>query len=102
MADFQLLNPLRWKKSFLIGLLAGFLVLWFGFLDTYSVYTRFQLNKEKSELKQEIELLMQETRVLESQIKELETNSFQFERIAREEYGMKKPGEVIYEIKDRN
>ncbi len=100
MADFQLLNPLRWKKSFLISILAGFLVLWFGFLDNYSIYTRYQLHQEKAELKREIEQLRTETELLETQINQLHTDSFHFERIAREEYGMKKPGEVIYEIRD--
>ncbi|MCH8569202.1 MAG: septum formation initiator family protein [Balneolales bacterium] len=101
MSDLSFLNPLRWKKSFLISILAGFLIIWFGFLDNYSIYTRYQLSKEKAELKQQIELLQRETESLETRIQALQTDSSYLERIAREDYGMRKPGETIYQIKRR-
>lgn len=101
MADYQFLNPLRWKKSFLISILIGFLVLWFGFLDNYSILTRYQLNSEKATLENRIEQLKEETMELEARIEALQTDSSYLERIAREEYGMRKPGEVIYQIREK-
>ncbi len=38
--NLQFFNPLRWKKSFLMALLAAFVVVWFTFIDSYSLKTR--------------------------------------------------------------
>jgi cell division protein FtsB len=95
------LNPLRWKKSFLISIMGLFLVVWFGFLDTYSIYTRFQLERERRDLIRQTELLVEQTAELKLRIQALENNPALLERIAREEYGMRRPGETIYRIRQR-
>lgn len=92
------LNPLRWKRSFLFTMLLGFLVVWFGFIDTYSVLTRMQLASEKEELQTKIEQLKQETAILDEKIAELKANPDLLEKIAREQYGMRKNGEKVYRI----
>lgn len=94
----QYLNPLRWKRSFLFTMLLGFLVVWFGFIDTYSVLTRMQLASEKEELETKIEQLKQETAILDEKIAELKANPDLLEKIAREQYGMRKNGEKVYRI----
>lgn len=93
------LNPLYWKKSFLISLLAGFAILWFLFFDTYSLSTRFQLESQKKELIERTKDLDLKTGELESKIEDLENNPDLLEKIAREEYGMRKPGETVYRVK---
>ncbi|NGP88650.1 FtsB family cell division protein [Fodinibius halophilus] len=98
--NLQLLNPLRWRKSFLVIILGGFLLIWFTFIDTYSIWTRIELNQRKNELQQKKETLKKETVVLKKKIKDLKTDPFLLERIAREEYGMKREGEYIYKIKE--
>ncbi len=98
--NFQYLNPLRWKKSFLAAILVGFVAVWFLFIDTYSLYTRYELNQRKAELEQRTEQLRHETAELEEKLEELEANPNLLERIAREEYGMRKPGETVYIIKE--
>lgn len=98
--DTQILNPLRWRKSFLILVLGGFMVLWFAFFDTYSIWTRFELNQRKDDLKMKKEQLKEETAVLKQKIENLQNDPALLERIAREEYGMKKEGETIYKIKE--
>lgn len=95
-----LLNPLRWKRSFLLTLLVGFLVVWFGFLDTYSVWTRYQLHREKQELKQETQQLKEQTEELEQKIEEFQEDPGVLERVAREQYGMRKPDETVYRIRE--
>jgi cell division protein FtsB len=95
----QLFNPLRWRKSFLGLILLAFLVVWFGFLDTYSMWTRFKLNQRKEELKAKTEQLKEDTELLKQKVHQLQTDSTLIERIAREEYGMKRKGETIYRIK---
>lgn len=98
--NFQLFNPLRWRKSFLILILGGFLLIWFAFIDTYSIWTRIELSQRKSELKAKKAELKKETAILKEKIEKLKTDPFLLERIAREEYGMKKKGETIYKIKE--
>lgn len=98
--NLQLLNPLRWRKSFLILILGGFLFVWFSFIDTYSIWTRVELSQRKAELQEKKQQLKSETAVLKKKISNFETDPFLLERIAREEYGMKKEGELIYKIKE--
>lgn len=98
--NIQALNPLRWKKSFLAGVLVAFVAVWFLFLDTYSLYTRYELIQRKSELEIRTEQLREENEILENKLKELGNNPDLLEKIAREEYGMRKPDETVYKIKE--
>lgn len=95
-----LFNPLRWKKSALFAVLLLFFVIWFGFLDTYSVWARYQLELEKRDLIGRTEQLVQETEALRKQIEAMRTDPRLLEKIAREEYGMRRPGETVYRIRD--
>ncbi len=99
--NLYILNPLRWRKSFLLLVLGGFVVIWFAFIDTYSLWTRYILAQRKYDLKQKTEQLQSETEELKQKVKDLETNPALLERIAREEYGMKKKGETVYKIRER-
>jgi cell division protein FtsB len=96
-----LLNPLRWKKSFLLSILVLILVIWFGIFDTYSVWTRFQLERQKSDLINRTELLVKDTEELKRKIEALRDDPALLERIAREEYGMRRPGETVYRIREK-
>lgn len=98
--DLQLLNPLRWRKSFLLLILGGIIFVWFAFIDTYSIWTRIELQMQKDRLKEQSQQLKQETAVLKQQINDLENDPLLLERIARERYGMKKEGETVYKIKE--
>lgn len=97
--NFQIFNPLRWRKSFLVLVLGGFIFVWFAFIDTYSLWTRYDLSQRKDDLKEKTEQLEAETARLKQQIKDLKNDPALLERIAREEYGMKKEGETIYKVK---
>lgn len=100
--NLQNLNPLRWSKSFLLLVLGGFIIIWFAFIDTYSLWTRYQLNQRYDNLKQKTEQLEADTKLLKQKIDNLSNDPALLERIAREEYGMKKEGETIYKIKEKN
>ncbi len=97
--NLHYLNPLRWKKSFLISVLVAFVAIWFLFIDTYSLYTRYTLYKRKKDLSARIEQLKIETEELEERLGQLKNDPGLLEKIAREEYGMRKPGETVYIIK---
>lgn len=99
--DLQILNPLRWSKSFLMLVLGGFIFIWFAFIDTYSLWARYQLNQRQENLKAKTEQLEAETQLLKQKIDALNKDPDLLERIAREEYGMKKEGEHIYKIKEK-
>ncbi len=75
------------------------LVIWFLFVDVYSLKTRWDLGQQKKELIRKTEELKSESETLEQDIQKLENNPDLIEKIAREEYGMKKPGEKVYKIK---
>lgn len=97
--NFQIFNPLRWRKSFLMLILGGFVFIWFAFIDTYSLWTRYDLSQRKDDLIQKTEQLEAETAKLKQQIEDLKNDPALLERIAREEYGMKKEGETIYKVR---
>lgn len=97
--NLQVLNPLRWRKSFLVTILVAFIVIWILFIDTYSLYTRYELHQKKNDLIERTSELKAETAGLEEKIEELTENADLLEKIAREEYGMRKPGETVYRIK---
>jgi cell division protein FtsB len=98
--NFQILNPIRWRKSFLLLILGGFVFIWFAFIDTYSIWTRIELSQRKDNLKAKTEKLKAESVVLKQKIEDLQNDPDLIERIAREEYGMKREGETVYKIKE--
>jgi cell division protein FtsB len=97
----ELLNPLRWKKSFLFSVLIGFLLVWFGFLDSYSLYTRVSLEREKKHYIERTIQLQHETELLNQKIEALKNDPAYLEKIAREDYGMRKPNETVYRIQPK-
>lgn len=95
----NILNPLNWKRSILISMLIGFLAIWFLFFDTYSLLTKVQLELKKKDLIERTEEYQNLTIELETKIEDLENNPDLLEKIAREDYGMRKPNETVYNIK---
>ncbi|MDR8392693.1 septum formation initiator family protein [Aliifodinibius sp. S!AR15-10] len=100
--NWKLLNPLNWRKSFLILILGGFVFIWFTFIDTYSLLTRYQISERKEDLKAKTRQLEAETVELKDKIEDLQSDSALLERIAREEYGMRKKGDVVYKIREKD
>lgn len=61
--------------------------------------TRYQLNSQKSDLVERTQELNKKSEELKQKIEDLKNNPDLLEKIAREEYGMRKPGETVYRIK---
>jgi cell division protein FtsB len=97
--DFNLLNPLRWSKTTLFILLGGFIFIWFAFLSTYSLLARYKLYRRYNYLQKQTKQLHADTKKLKQKVKTLKSDPAHIKRLAREKYGMKKPGETIYKIK---
>lgn len=80
-------------KYFLTILIGSSIV---GFLDSNSFYQRMILNYEIKDLKTEIEKYEKVYKNDSRQLRDLERNSKNIERIARERYFMKADDEDIY------
>lgn len=61
--------------------------------------TKFKLERQKKELIQRTEEYQVRSAELEAKIEALENNPELLEKIAREDYGMRKPDETVYIIK---
>ena len=86
-------NP---KLIFTLLVLA--IVLGFLLFSNYGLYTRLKLRDEKIKLEKEINSEKKVQDSLKKAIKKLENDNFEIERVAREKYGMIKPGEKVYLI----
>ncbi len=71
--------------------------VWFIFFDTYSVRSRRAWQKELHRLEQENVNLRQEITLLQNELAQPPTDDA-IEKIAREEYGMRRPGDVVYQV----
>jgi cell division protein FtsB len=67
--------------------------------SNYGIIKRFALEGRKSELYKELGENKRTIDSLRQRIHALESDSTEIERIAREEYGMIKPGEKVYIIR---
>lgn len=91
-------NSFRWKRSWIIIALVLFTGTWFLFFDTYSLMTKFQLERQKNELIERTEQYQKQAEELDKKIDALNNDPDLIERIAREDYGMRKPDETVYKI----
>lgn len=87
-------SPLR-KRLVLIGL--ALVALWVFFLDSHSVLKRLQMTYERRVLQAEVETLQAENEELQDRLRTGITDDI-VEEVAREQYGMRRPGEVVYPV----
>ncbi len=89
------------KKSlrrWIVGGLLCTLLIWVTFFDSHSLLQRYQWHQKRDQLTQENQELRREIQQLRKQLDRPLTDSL-VERIAREEYGMKRPDETVYRLK---
>lgn len=84
-------------RHWIAGGLLTALVVWVLFFDSHSLLKRYQWHQELDALTQENEELQREIQQLQTQL-ERPLSDRVVERIAREEYGMKRPGETVYHV----
>lgn len=93
---YQKLKPFLNKYVIVILIM----VIWIGFLDENSVAKRLKLEREMVRLRKEIrhyEALRDESA---ARLESLKAGKEELERVAREDYLMKKPNEDIFLIED--
>ena len=85
-------------KRLILPALIGLSVYFALFGGEYSVFEVGRVRAEKVELEQRLVELEQANDCLRAWADALETDSATIERLARERYGMIRPGEVLYRI----
>ena len=80
-------------------LLIGLLLLgtWLAFFDSHSIDRRVEWHREAAQLVAENESLRTDIARLEQQLQEAGSDEV-VEKIAREQYGMRRPGERVYRV----
>ena len=94
MKKISYLYTILSRHKYLIVTVVGVLVI--GFLDTNSIYRRIELSYEILDLKNEIEQYESVYKADLNQLRDLERDPRNIERIARERYFMKADDEDIY------
>ncbi len=87
------------KRSPRIIWIAIFLLIFFFTYLFFSEYLNLRkVGQSLARIEEENKRLIQENKRMEEEIKALEGDPFYIEKIAREELGMVKKGEIVYEI----
>lgn len=86
----------RWGRWLIVGLLA-LPILWVTFFDSHSIVKRVRFSQEHARLVEENRQLRQKIEALQETL-ETSPSDETIERIAREQYGMHRPGEIVYRI----
>lgn len=71
--------------------------VWLAFFDSHSLYRRVAWHRELTQLTEENAELRAEIERLEVSVREAKTDAV-VEKIAREQYGMRRPGERVYRV----
>lgn len=74
--------------------------LWFAFFDSYSLIKRVRWHQEHARLVQENAALHDDVAALKARMAKPLPNEV-IEKIAREQYGMRRPGETVYRVEQQ-
>lgn len=91
--------PKRRLRRPLIGIVVLAAALWFAFFDSHSLARRIAWHHESRQLLEENARLQQEIDILEARLAQPLSDEV-IEKIAREQYGMRRPGETVYRIEE--
>lgn len=86
----------RLRNRLLVSILI-FLAVWLTFFDSHSFIKRLGWHREHVQLVEENARLRSEIEKFESEVGKGLSDEV-VERIAREEYGMRRPGETVYRV----
>lgn len=75
------------------------LLLWVLFLDSHSIFNRVVWHRETSHLEVQNEELRAEIQQIKNDIKHA-GDPDNVERVAREDYGMRRDGETVYRVEE--
>jgi cell division protein FtsB len=93
----------RKRRRFILLTVAGFFTVYFIFSFVFGdagLLSYFRMQRTKGKLNHEIEDLRQKNAELRNQIESLRSDPQYIEQIAREQLGLVKDGEIIYQFND--
>lgn len=90
----RFINTIR--NQYLIATVA--FLIWMCFFDRYDIATQYNFQAEKTRLETEKKYYTGEIEYIEQSIQDVQFNSAEIQRIAREKYKMKKDQEDVYII----
>ena len=94
-------SPTALRRLLLFGgLLALLAFTWIAFFDSHSLLKRYRWHQQYEAVSAENQSLREQIQALDKKLDEPLSDET-VERIAREEYGMKRPGETIYRIREQ-
>jgi cell division protein FtsB len=93
----QMTNFLRAHANLLLAGAVALLLLQDVF-GTHGVLAMHRSQQQAQQVEKEINQLNDENRQLQQQVKSLKTDPSAIERIAREEVGLARPGEIIFKV----
>ncbi len=86
------------KRRLMLASAVALPVLLFALLTDHGLIKRMSLEFEHDDLKAQLEIEQQRTDSLQRQIESLTSDTTLIEKLAREKYGMLRPGEKAYII----
>lgn len=86
------------RRRLVIGGLA-LLGIWFVFFDSHSLVKRIQYVNERAQLSEDVQRLRTANEELEAKVEAGLTDDV-VERVAREQYGMRRNGETVYPVEE--
>ena len=86
------------KRRFAFIAVLAILIAALSVVGKKSLLKIYQMNKTKTELRQDITRLRQDNEELARELKTFAHNPGQVEAIAREDLGLVKPGEIVYQF----
>ena len=93
----RLLGPRAKRRLLVLGAIG--LALWVTFLDSHSLLRRMMYARQLDRIEAENAELQADNERLAAQIEDgLDAETV--ERVAREQYGMRRPGETVYRVVD--
>lgn len=88
-------TPASKRNLFCIGL--ALLLAWLTFFDSHSLLDRYKLSREYDRLAAENAQLEADLETVQTDLKAVESDAV-VEKVAREQYGMRKEGETVYRV----
>ena len=85
------------SRLVLVGLAA--LAVWVAFFDSHSVLRRVQYASELDRLSEENAAMVADNAAVQARLDRGLDNAT-VEEVAREQYGMRRPGETVYRVRD--
>lgn len=85
------------SKRYLLGIGLVLLLAWLTFFDSHSLWNRYQWSREYDRLAADNAQLEADIETVQSDLEAVQSDAV-VEKVAREQYGMRKEGETVYRV----